>query len=143
VQGSGDVKALTTALFAKCTVGSALHTSIGGRLYKGRGPDGATYPYAVYLLVSDVPDPTFAEQLEEVLVQFSLFSKASSSGEVEDCFTNLKALYDDCSLTISGETLLWMRRRNATLMVEDHTTPDGTVAVWHYAVEYSIMTQVP
>lgn len=137
------MKAISTALFGKCAVGTALHTALGGRLYKGMAPDGVAYPYAVYLLVSDVSNPTFTEQLEDMTIQFSLFSSASSSGEVEDLFTALKALYDDCSLTVTGETLLWCQRENATLMVEDHTTPDGTVAVWHYAVDYNIKTQVP
>ena len=136
------MKALSQAIFTK-TTGSALSTALGGRIYKGRAPDGTAYPYAVYLLVSDVPDPTFTETLENVLIQWSLFSSASSSGEIEDLFANLKTLFDDCSLTITGETLLWFQRANATLMIEDHTTPDGTVDVWHYAVDYDIKIQVP
>ena len=135
------MKALTTAIYAKAA-GSAFETAIGGRLYKGRAPEGATYPYAVYLLVSDVPDPTFTEQLEDVVIQFSLFSNASSSSEVEDIYTALKALYDDCTLTITGETLLYMTRQNATLTPEEHTTQAGTVEVWHYAVDYSLKTKV-
>lgn len=136
------MKALSEAIYTK-TAGSALSTALGGRIYKGRAPDGTEYPYAVYLLVSDVPDPTFTESLENVLIQWSLFSSASSSGEIEDLFTNLKTLFDDCSLTITGETLLWCQRANSTLMVEDHTTPDGTVDVWHYAVDYDLKIQVP
>jgi len=134
------MKALTTAIYAKAA-GSAFETAIGGRFYKGRAPEGAAYPYAVYLLVSDVSDPTFTEQLEDVVIQFSLFSNASSSGEIEDIFKNLKALYDDCALTIVGSTHIWMMRQNATLSPEEHTTPAGTVEVWHYAIDYSIMTQ--
>lgn len=136
------MKALSTAIFGKCAVGTTLHTAIGGRLYKGRAPEGAAYPYAVFLLVSDVSDPTFTEQLEDVVIQFSLFSSASSSGQIEDIFAALKVLYDDCELTITGETLLYMRRQNATLFAEEHTTPDGTVEVWHYAVDYALMTKV-
>jgi hypothetical protein len=136
------MKALSQAIFTK-TTGSALDTALGGRIYKGMAPDGTVYPYAVYMLVSDVPDPTFTENLENVLIQWSLFSSASSSGEIEDLFANLKTLYDDCSMSITGETLLWCQRANSTLMIEEHTTPDGTVNVWHYAVDYDIKTQVP
>lgn len=135
------MKALMTAIYGK-TAGSTLSTAVGGRIYKGRAPDGTEYPYVVYLLVSDVPDNTFAENLEDVLLQFSLFSSASSSGEVEDLFTNLKTVYDECTMTVTGETLLYMNRSNATLMVEDHTTSSGTVEVWHYAVDYNIKTKV-
>lgn len=135
------MKNLTTAIFGKFS-GSLLETDIGGRLFKGRAPDGAAYPYAVFLLVSDVPEKTFSEDFENVLVQFSLFSSASSSGEVEDMFTHLKTLYDEQPMTITGSTLVWMKRVNATLTVEDHTTPDGTVEVWAYHVDYEIKTSL-
>jgi len=136
------LKALSTAIFAKCAVGTDFYTDISGRLYKGRAPANATYPYAVYMLVSDVPDFTFTEDFERVLIQFSLFSLTSGTTQVEDMFTHLKALYDDCALTITGETLLWMRRENAILMPEDHTTTAGTAQVWHYSVDYSVFTKV-
>jgi hypothetical protein len=134
------LKALTTAIFSK-VAGSTLNTDIGGRFYKGRAPQSPTFPYVVYFLVSDVPDNTFTEKLDDILMQFSLFSSASSSSEIEDMYTHLKTLYDDCSLTITGETLIWMKRQHAILMVDDFTTPAGTVAVWHYAVDYSIYTR--
>lgn len=135
------MKALTTAIYGKLA-GSTLSTAIGGRLYKGRAVDGATYPYIVYKVVSDVPENTFREYLERVVIQFSLFSSASGTTEIEDMFGYLKALYDDCNFSITGQTLLWMRRSNAGLFVEDHTTVSGTVQVWHYAVDYSIMVKV-
>ena len=91
------MKALTTALYGKLA-GSALNTSIGGRLYKGRAPSGATYPYVIYRIVSDVPINTFQENLERVLIQFSIYSTASGSTEVEDIYSDLKTLYDDCSM---------------------------------------------
>jgi hypothetical protein len=132
------VKNLTTAIFGKLS-GSTLATDIGGRLYKGRAPEGAEYPYAVYMLVSDVPEKTFTEQYENVIIQFSLFSSASGSTEVEDMYTHLSALYDECAMTITGSTLVWMKRSNAQLMVEDHTTPAGTAQVWHYAVDFEVL----
>lgn len=140
------MKALTTALMTKFTAvnGGGNHNSfyndVQGQLFKGKAVD-AIYPYAVFMLVSDVPDWTWKADYEDVLIQFSLFSSALSSGEVENMFTHLKELYDDCSLTINGSTLKWMQRQQATLIPEEHTTPDGTVEVWHYAVDYSIMTQ--
>jgi len=132
------VKNLTTAIYGKCAVGTDLYADISGRFYKGRAPDSAVYPYVVYTLVSDVPDNTFTEDLENVIIQFSLFSSASGSTEVENMFTHLKALYDECSLTITGSTLLWMKRENAILMIEDHTTVSGTIQVWHYAIDYGL-----
>lgn len=132
---------LTTAIMTKLS-GSALDTAIGGRLYDTEAPQGAEYPYVVYLIVSDVADPVFAQGGEDVLLQFSIFSSASSSGEVKDLYANLKTLYDDCALTITGNTLIWFKRESAgPVIVEDHTTPAGTQRVWHLPVEYRIMTQ--
>jgi len=135
------MKNLTTAIYGKLS-GSALAAHIGTRLYKGRAPEGASYPYIVFMVVSDAPDNTFTEYLEDVLIQFSCFSSTSGSTEAENIYTDLKTLYDDCAMTITGSTLLYMQRTNATLMVEDHTTPGGMIQVWHYAVDYSIKTKV-
>lgn len=135
------MKYLSTAIYARCAVGTPLHTAIGGRIYKHRAPDAPTYPYVVYGLVSDVADPTFTEGLEDVLIQFSLFSSDSSSGEIEDMFTYLRTLYDDCIMPMTGAVHLSMRRQDTTLVMEDHPTPTGTMQIWHYAVDYAIMFQ--
>lgn len=131
------MKNLTTALYSKLT-GSALSTAVGGRVFKGVAPEGTEYPYVVYSMISDVPDYTFTETLEDVTIQFDIFSNASSSGEIEDLFGNLKSLYDFCSMTVTGGSLLYMRRSFASLYVEDVTTPTGTEAVWHYSIDYEI-----
>lgn len=114
-------------------------TAIGSRLYKGRAPEGAAYPFAVFFVVTNTPEKTFSEDYENVIVQFSLFSSASGTTEIEDMYTHLKALYDECSLTITDATLVWMQRDNAVFLAEDHTTPSGTTQVWVYHVDYSIM----
>jgi hypothetical protein len=135
------MKALTTAIFSKCTSATDLYTDIGGRLYKARAPERAEYPFAVFMVVSDVLDNTFTEDLENVVVQFSLFSLASSSGDVEDMFTHLKTLYDDCTLSPTGYSVLWMKRQQAVLQVEDHTTTAGTEEAWAYHIDYSILSK--
>jgi len=132
------MKNLSTAIFTAFGT-STLASYIGGRLYKGQAPDGVEFPYAVYGLVSDVPDNVFAKQGEEALIQFDLFSILSSSTQVETMYEYLKTAYDDCSMTITSTTLIWFRRDNAMLMVEDYTTPAGTQKVWHYAVDYSVI----
>ena len=133
---------LSKALITKAASSDFL-SDVQGRLFKGRAPEGAQYPYAVYLIVSNAPEKTYTESFENTIIQFSLFSAASGSTEIENMYTDLKALYDECAMTIPGglSTLIWMKRENATLMVEDHTTPAG-VGVWHYAVDYTIMTQL-
>jgi len=132
-----------TTLFTTAPGGvhNDFYDDIGGRLFEGQAPEGAEYPYAVMRLISDVPEDTFKDSIEDVQIQFSLYSSASSTGEIHDMFTDLKKLFDDCSLTITSNSLIWMRRLQVNLMPEEHTTPEGTQKVWHYAVDYSIMMQ--
>lgn len=141
------MKNLSTAIFGKMTSATDLYADVQGRLYKGRAPEGAQYPYIVYLIVSNYPEKTFTEDFEVTTIQFSLFSAASGSTEVEDMYTHLKALYDECNLSVTGSTwFYWMKRTNAILMVEDHTVPStiatiaASIQVWHYAVDYEIKT---
>jgi len=135
------LKNLTTAIYGQLA-GSVLSTAVGNRLYKGRAPDGADYPYIVYFVVTDMPDRTFTEDYENVIIQFSLFSTASGTTEVEDMFTHLKTLYDEKPFTITGSTLIWMRRANTSFLVEDHTTPTGTQQVFAYHCEFQVLTSL-
>ena len=131
---------LSTAIYGKLS-GSALADHIGTRLYKGRAPENATYPYIVFMIVSNVPEKTFSENFGITTIQFSIFSSTSGSTEAENIYTDLKTLYDECAMTVTSSTwFYWMKRLNATLMVEDHTVKAGTIQVWHYAVDYEIMT---
>ncbi len=131
------MKNLTTAIFGKLA-GSTLETDIGGRLYKGEVPEGAEFPYVVFFVVNDIPEYPGGKTIEQVLLQFSLFSSASSSTEIEDMLTHLRALYDDVVLTITGNTEIFFIRGNMTTMRDEITTPEGTVGVWHYSQEYEI-----
>jgi len=111
-------------------------------MYKGRAPAGTPFPFVVFSVISDLSRPTFTEQYEDVLLQFSLFSATGSTTEIEDMFTHLKALYDECALTITGSSLVWMRRSGAHFMVEDGPDPNAAENIWHYAVEYDILTSL-
>ena len=135
------MKNLTTAIYGQLS-GSAFSSAIGGRLFKGQAPDGTEYPYVVYLVVSDVPERTFSEIYEDVIVQFSLFSSASGTTEIEDMYTHLKTLYDEQPFSITGSTLVWMRRSQAVFLVEDHTTPSGTQKVNACHIDFEIKTSL-
>ena len=139
------MRALTEALYTRAAgaSGTAFMASIGSRFYDTEAPAGAEYPYCVYLIVSDVKDWQFVERFEDVLIQFSIFSTASSSGEAKDIYTLLVALYDEQPLVVDGMTqFLWMWRNNASIMKEEHTTPAGTASVWHIAVDFNVFYEM-
>lgn len=135
------MKNLKTAIYTKFTalVGEAhnsFYNAVSGKLYYERAPQDATLPYAVYILVSDVPDWNFTNNFERVRLQFNLYSADSfDDEEVEDLYTALKALYDWCSLTIVDNVLVYMRRANARV------TRDPSDDNWMYSVDYEILTE--
>lgn len=111
------------------------YVSVSGKLYKGRAPQEAVRPYAVYNIISNVPDYNFYSLLETTRIQFDLYSEKESSSEIEDMFTYLKGLFDWCLLSISGSTHVYMKRVLANLFRDPDD--DG----WHYVVDYEIMTE--
>ena len=132
---------LTTAIYGRLS-GSALAARIGNRMFKGQAPEGTDYPYVVYQVVTNVPDHDFSNDYENTIVQFSIFSSASGTTEVENCYTDLKTLYDEQDFSVTGSDLVWMRRSNANFIVEDHTTSTGTQRVWAWHIEFQVLTSL-
>ena len=132
------MKNLSTAIYNKIS-GSAFSTAIGGRLYKARAPQNPTFPYVVYYIITDIPADTFTDRLEDVTIQFSIFSTASGTTEIEDILTNLKALFDYCSLSITGNTHLFMERQSAGLTSGQMEEEEGGSLYYQYDVDYQIM----
>lgn len=115
---------------------TALDTALSDQFYLGKADQGISMPYVVYKLISNTPEYTFDSRvIERARVQFSIYSDSNSASEVTDLYTTLKAVFDDCSLTVSGYTFLKMERVNAILI------PDLENGLWHYAVDYIIELQ--
>ena len=139
------MQALLAGIYSKLTTGTpAIYTTVGGRIYFHEVPDNIagsaknTFPYLVYSVISLEPTYRFASgsvELEEAIVQFSLYSDKSSSTEANTMYTQLNALLQHSSLTVSGYNSLLMQRENARLV------RDVTRRTWHYAVDYMIIIQ--
>jgi len=132
---------LLTSLASKIT-GAALNTDVGGRIYLDRAPDNCEFPYVVYSIVSAVPEKTFTEHYTNTLIQFSLFSSSSGATGIATMYNDLKSLFDECSLTITGNSLVWMREQNLTTMIDEVTTVDGLQKVKHWAVDFEVLTSL-
>lgn len=134
------MKNLSMAIFAK-TAGSAFLTAVGGRFHKGRPPQSLAWPYAVYYIISDVPADTFTEKIEDVIVQFSVFSKASGTTEILDIVSALQALFDDATMAVTGNDLLMMKRAGGDgdprSILDD--TEGGEGQYWQLDTDYSVM----
>jgi len=136
------VKNLLTAITTK-TSGSALSTAVGGRIFLDQAPAKVIFPYIVWFIVTSNPEKTFTEDFENILIQFSIFSTASSAAEIADIYAALDALYDECTLTITGgDILLRMHRTNLTTVPGGSIdAPDASNSFRHWAVEYSILIE--
>ena len=127
------MQVLLTGIYSKYSSDIALKAALAGSLYFTEAIQTATYPYGVYHLISDVPSWTFDSDMEGYIIQFNLYSKNSSSTEVNTAFTALTALYDDCELTVTDYTPILMWREMSLLTRESD--------IWNYTVQYRIMNQ--
>ena len=135
------MKTLIQAIATK-TASSNFLNSISGRFYSG-DTEETNYPYCIFLLpVSNDPQSlsSFDKDYEIIRMQFSIFSKSTS--EAWTIYGYLTSLFDDCTFSIEGRTLLKMERTNTTMISEEHTLRDGTIKVKHIATDYLISTKV-
>jgi hypothetical protein len=131
---------LLTAIISK-TSGSAFSTDVGGRIFADDAPQNIEYPYAVFFIVAGNPDDVFAKKGRDILLQFSLFSASSGLTEITTMYNDLHSLFDDCSLTITSNTLIWMHEVNFVTMIDEVLVNDATQRVRHWAVDFNIITE--
>jgi len=132
------MKALRNAIYSKLA-GSSLDTLVNGQLYYGAAPFGTRFPYVVFMPVAQTPDKTFTEYYTDSLIQFSVFSAVeTSSTECYDIMEAVKTLYDECALTITGYTLVWMKIQNVVGPdVDDSIQQDGLTG-WACHLDFEV-----
>ena len=140
------MKNLTTGimtLFNATTGGlhNDFYNDVGGRLFKSRVPMGTLLPYATFKVVTDTQDDTFKDTIDEVLIQFTLISGSSSTSELEDMYTHLKAFIDDKQFTVTGNTVVMMVREQGIFSDLPADSELGTDAVFMYDVDYRCILQ--
>lgn len=100
-------------------------------LHNTQAPEDAVFPYGVFSLISDVPDWTFSEKLENCLIQFNLFSNTVDATEICVLFELLKTAFDFHDLTIANYETVSMVRENSILTRVEN--------VWQYNVLYRVL----
>ena len=119
--------------FTGSTGAGSLYALLGGRLRFSEARQKETYPYGVYHLISDVPEYTFRETIENALIQFNLFDDDSSATDINTAFTALTTLYDWATISIDGYTSVYMQRELSYLLRESD--------VWNYMIQYRLVFQ--
>jgi len=100
-------------------------------LWNTQAPQDAEFPYGVFSLISDVPDWTFGENLENCLLQFNLFSDTSDPAEICTLYAMLKTAFDFHELDVDNHEIIYMIRENAILTRIEN--------VWQYNILYRIL----
>jgi hypothetical protein len=134
------MKDFFTAVYTKLNTApySSFYNAISGRMYLHEAPQNTKWPYAVYSLVNDDHDWNFTVDYEYATVDFNLYSDSTAGAtEITTMYEKLKELYDDSSFTVSGHTLLKMRRENAWLTKLPDIIPNKTI--WRYTVQYECL----
>ncbi len=123
-----------TGIFSKFT-GSAFATAIGSRMYSRFSSSLPVFPYAVVTLPDASADWNFSDTFEEIDVQFSIFSNSGSEVEITGLLNNLISLYDDCALTITGYTSVYLQRERIISL------SDGENGVRQFTVIYNLLIE--
>lgn len=124
------------------TTGTALSTAVGGRIYLDYAPSRVDYPFIVFSVITGGQDDTFADGIEDLLIQFSIFHNSMAGDAVPTIYSLLRTLFDDASITAAGYTSIMMVYENLMTMVDDFTTESGAEMIRHWAVDYRLTVQI-
>ncbi len=111
-----------------------LYTDLGGRLYLSEAPQAAAMPYCVYDLVVASPEPFFTFSHETATIQFAIYSDDGSAVNVMTYGKHLKALYDNCSLTVAGYTHIDFNRESSDRLLRNPET-----MTWQWSCDYDVL----
>ena len=126
------MQVLFTGLYNKYLSNASLKAAITG-MYFTEAIQTAILPYIVYFEISNVPDWTYTEDMENFLIQFSIYSSDSSSVDILSIFEKLKTCYDWKILTVAGWNSIYMKREFNILSRDND--------IWKMDVQYRIEVQ--
>jgi hypothetical protein len=126
---------LLTGIFTLFNAGNTFKTAVGSRLYTRWAPQNTPFPYAVLDIVTGIGDWNFTQEFDDIDIQFNLYSQSTSETEIGTLYSTLRALYDDCALTVTGYTHLFMQYDQYWSL----SNPDENIR--QYTVQYNILLQ--
>ena len=128
---------LLTGIFARFNALpiNTFKTGISGNLFSRYAPQNTPFPYAVLDIVTGIGDWNFTQDFDDVDLQISLFSQSTSETEIGTLYSTLRALYDDCALTVVGYTHLFMQYDQYWSL----SNPGENIR--QYTVQYNILLQ--
>ena len=127
------MKSVFQALYTKFAADTNFKNAVNSQFYPSfADQERATFPYAVYWLITDSSDWTFTEDIEVLTVQISIFDDENSPNRVLTAFEYLKTLFDDAILSVTGYSFVRMHRHDMNMI------RDEVMGTWHVSVDYEI-----
>ncbi|MBM3708579.1 MAG: hypothetical protein FJW69_09655 [Actinobacteria bacterium] len=108
-------------------------------MWLGLAPDTAGLPYAVYTL-SLTAERTFGERFENGDLTIRIYYADTTAedqsiiGALDTIGEAMASAFDDCSLTLTGYTSIYVTRRGRSIARD----PDGG---WTYELQYDLQVQ--
>jgi len=123
--------------YSDSTGTGTLYAGLTGGLWNSQAPEGTSYPYAVFYLISNVPSHVMEGEFtnykyENPLIQFSIYDDDTAQDTVEDIYDKLTDLFDEATLTLTNYTTVNFTREFDHL--EKIRGESGSY--WQYVVQY-------
>ena len=119
---------------------TGLKTTLSGGLFLDHAPQGSTYPYGIYSMISSVTDEGFDFVIDEATIQFDFYSNNRSGTSCCNIYNDAKKLYDWCTLSTTGSTQfshISMNREFSRFLSEG----EGDDITWRYIAQYGVLWQ--
>ena len=110
------MKALLKGIYDKYLTANDFRTAVS-QFYLNNAPQGITAPYAVFSLITNVADYNFTSTFDEAEIQIDIIASNVSSN-ILDYGDKCMALFDDCTLTVTGYQFIKMER-DWNALIED------------------------
>lgn len=117
------MKVLLEAVYSKYNLS-------GMDLYLQQATTGDALPYCIMYFINSAPEYNFTAVMEDTEIQFSIFSNTATEAMTQGNL--LMALYDDCSLSVTGYDFMKMQRVLTSLTKNED--------VYQYVITYQILT---
>ena len=132
------------ALYGKMAGDTTLNALLGApasgyskAIYHQEAPQGATFPFVVFQKSSGIPTEAMGDPdaLDTDVWLIKGIDKSTSADTVEAIQARLQALLNDASLSISGATLLYLRRQSDV----EYPETDNGVTYRHAGALYRLV----
>jgi len=124
------MKALFKAIYDQYSTVNDFRTAVP-RFHLNNAPQSSTKPYAVFQLITNVTDYNFTSTFDDAEIQIDIIDDNISS-DILDHADKCMALFDDCTLTVTGYQFLRMERDWNQL------SEDPEEEIQRYTIQYTV-----